>query len=465
MSGEDKIETLRQRRKEARQSGGPEEVAARRRAGVGSARERIEHLLDPDTFVELDVFVEGAVTGHGMIAGRSVYVFSQQAESPTDPDAEGLARKLNKLADLALANGAPLVGIYDSGKLEATSLQASFMELAQRSVQASGVIPQIAAVVGPVGGAEAYVPALADVLIVVKGNGQLFVGDPASVKDSGIESVAGARVLSERSGVAHLAADDESESLGMVRALLSYLPQNNLEDTPISDEIDPVDRMDAELDAMAKAEPRPDVREVIEKVLDKDSFMELSPSWGSGVVVGLARLGGRAIGLVANQPSVDEGRLDPDSACKAARFVRLCDAFNLPLVTFVETAGLAGGEGQEHGRLVREAAKLMYAYAEATVPKLSVVTGSACGEGLEVMCPKLLKADLCFGWPTARIGISGGNVADADDTEAPYRSAKAGYLDDVIEPVTTRPRLVVALEACASKRESRPSKKHGNIPL
>ena len=465
MSGEDKVGNLRQRRREARQAGGPEKVAARRRAGVGSARERVESLVDPDTFVELDVFVEGAVTGHGMIGGRGVYVFSEDPEASSDSGAEGLAHKMNKIADLALANGAPLVGIYDSGKLEAFGSHGSFSGLAVRSVNASGVVPQIAAVVGPVAGAAAYVPALADVVIMVKGTGQLFLGDPGTIKKSGLESVAGARALSEQSGAAHLAVDDEAQCFDTVRTLLSYLPQNNLDDTPISDEVDPVDRMDVELDALAAAGSSEDVRDVVAKVLDKDSFMELSPLWGRALVVGFARLGGRSVGVVANQPLEDEGRLDADSACKAARFVRLCDAFNLPLLTFVETPGLAGGKGQDHGRLVREAAKLMYAYAEATVPKLSVIIGQACGEGLEVMCPKLLEADLCFGWPTARIGAPAGEESDEADEEAPYLAAKAGYLDDVIEPLTTRPRLVAALEACVSKRESRPAKKHGNIPL
>ncbi len=465
MSGEDKVEDLRQKRKEARQTGGPESIAARHRTGAMSARERVERLVDEDTFVELDVFIKGAVTGHGMIGGRDVYIFSQDGEASTYGAGVSLSRKLNKVADLALANGAPLVGIYDSGKMEASPSLEGLTELPLRSVEASGVVPQVAAIVGPVCGSATYAPALADLVVMVKGSSQLFLGDPKEAKGSGVESAAGARALSEKAGVAHLACDDESACLEAVRKLLSYLPQNNLEEAPLSDVVDPVDRMDAELDALAGQKLDRDVRQIVGRVLDENSFVELLPVWGKRIVTGFARLGGRSVGVVANQTVEAEGLLDADSACKAARFVRLCDCFNLPLITLVDTPGSAVGEADEQGRLLREAAKLMYAYAEASVPKLTVVIGNAYGEGFAVMCPKNLKADLCFGWPTASISARVPVDGADEGVQTPYQAAQDGHLDDVIEPATTRPRLVAALEACASKRESRPSKKHGNIPL
>jgi acetyl-CoA carboxylase carboxyltransferase component len=468
MSGEDRTEELHQKKKAARQSGGPERIAARQRQGIGSARERVERLFDPDTFVELDVFVEGAVTGHGKVAGRDVYVFSQDGETPQSSLGEQFSRKLVKVMDLALANGAPMVGIYDSGSGEQASSLGGYAGLFFRNVMASGVVPQIAAVVGPVAGAAAYSPALADLVVMVKGNSYLYLGDGteakgATGKGAGLEGFAGARALSEQSGVVHVAAADEGSCLESVRELLSYLPQNNLEDAPLSDATDPVDRMDQELESLAGADSAQDVREVIGRVADSGSFFELLPLWGKNLVIGFARLGGRSVGVVANQPTESGGRLDLDASAKGARFVRFCDAFNLPLVTFVDTPGFVFGEAQGQGRMLREAAKLMYAFSEATVPKLSLVIGRAFGEGFEIMCSKHLKADFCFAWPTARVAAASG-AGDAG-CDSPYEAAQAGHLDDIIEPATTRPRLVAALEACASKRESRPAKKHGNIPL
>jgi acetyl-CoA carboxylase carboxyltransferase component len=470
MSGEERIEELRQKKKAARQSGGPERIAARLRQGAGSARERVERLLDPDTFVELDVFVEGAVTGHGKVAGRDVYVFSQDAEVPQSSLGEESSRKLVKVMDLALNNGAPLVGIYDAGVDEGMTTLGAYSGLFLRNVMASGVVPQLAAVVGPVAGAAAYSAALADFVVMVKGTSHLLLGDPgaarvAGANGAGLEGLAGARALSEQGGVAHMVADDEGKCLDTVRELLSYMPQNNLEDAPLSDGSDPVDRMDQELEALAGAEAAQDVREVIGRVVDEGSFLELLPLWGKSLVVGFARLGGRSVGVVANQAIELDGRLDLDASAKGARFVRFCDAFSLPVVTFVDTPGFVSGEEQGQGRMLREAAKLMYAFAEATVPKLSVVIGRAFAEGFEIMCSKHIKADFCFAWPTARISAAPAGAAADAGCDSPYEAAQAGHLDDIIEPVTTRPRLVAALEACASKRESRPAKKHGNIPL
>lgn len=450
MSGEDKTQDLRQRRKEARQSGGPERIAARQRSGAMSARERVEKLLDPDTFVELDVFIKGAVTGHGMIEGRSVYVFAQDGDEQEESQGEALDRKVGKVWDLALANGAPLVGLYDSDPGTVSGL--SF-----RAATASGVVPQIAAIMGEVSGSAACAPMLADLVVMVKGGGQLYLGDTAAVKAKGLENLAGARALSEQGGVAHIATDDEAGCLETVRKLLSYLPQNNLGDAPQADWSDPVDRMDAELDALAGAEDR-DVLEVVTRVIDKDSFVQLLPQWGTRMAVGFARLGGRSVGVVANQTVASQGLLDADSTAKAARFVRLCDAFNVPLISLVDSVGFESSDAAEQGRALREASKLQYAYAEATVPKLTVVIGSALAEGFEVMCPKHLKTDMSLAWPSAQVGVSA-------ESGSPYAAAEAGHLDDVIEPVVTRPRLVAALEASASKRETRPAKKHGNIVL
>ncbi len=465
MSGEDKTQDLRQRRREARQSGGPERVEARRRAGVKSARERVESLLDVDTFVELDVFIEGAVTGRGKIAGRDVYVFSQDGEVPPDTLSEAFTRKIIKVAELAQTNGAPLVGVYDCGAASRVLPLGAFAGLALRMALASGVVPSVAAVMGSVTGQAALAATLADLVVMVKGNGQLSVGEPEANKQAGLEKMAGARALSEQSGVAHMAADDEAECLERVRSLLSFLPQNNLEESPLLDLSDPVDRMDAELDSRSSADGLADAREVLNHVLDQGSFVELQASWGRSVVIGFAGLGGRSIGVVANQPLEAEGHIDADAAAKAARFVRLCDAYNVPLVTFVDTPGFVTGEAQGQGRVLREAAKLVYAYAEATVPKLVVVTGRAMAEGFEVMCSKHLQADMYLAWPTAVIGASAVDGSAADDSGSPYAAAEAGHLDDVIEPSTTRPRLVAALEASISKRASRPAKKHGNIPL
>ena len=488
MSSKDTTEELRQRKTEARQSGGPERMEARHRKGVGSARERVEALLDPDTFVELDVFVEGAVTGHGKVNGRDVYVFSLDGEASADVVGEGLSRKVLKMADQALANGAPLVGIYDcsaswaaaggtkkktTGKGDGAASLGEFAGLCVRQVMASGAVPQIAAVVGPVGGAAAYSPVLADLVVMVKGEGRIFLGDPGTAKSAGakapgLEQISGARALSEEGGVVHVAADDEGDCFDKVRALLSYLPQNNLDDVPISEVFDPVDRMDAELDSLAgrQGSEASDVRDVIGHVFDKGSFQELLPYWAKSMVVGFAHLGGRAVGVVANQPTESDGRLDADAADKGARFVRMCDAFNLPIVCLVDTPGLVSGDGREQGRLTRAAGALMYAFCEATVPKLTVVTGRALAEGFEVMCSKNLGADFNLAWPGAEIGIRGDKVASGGDrSSSPYDSAVAGHLDDVFEPSVTRPRLVAALEACISKRDSRPPKKHGNLPL
>ena len=469
---------------EARHTGGPERIDARRRSGAASARERVLRLLDVNTFVELDVFVRGAVTGHGKIEGRDVYIFSQDAEAASQTSPDAFARKVAKVVDLAMKNGAPLVGLYDSGVagLADGAPLGGCAGLHFSKVMASGLVPQIAAVMGPCAGSATFSPALADFVIMVKGSSRLYLADPAATGgvaagadaagagDGRIayEELGGARAHSEISGLAHLAADDEDDCIEMIRGLLSYLPQNNLEEPPRSDVFDPAGRMDSELDTLAVCDPGApcDMRDVVVHVVDEGEFFEVTSGWAENLVTGFARLGGRPVGIVGNQPTRLDGRLDFDAAIKAARFVRFCDAFNLPLVTFVDTPGFVAGKDQEHGGVVRAAAKLMYAYCEATVPKLTVVTRRVFGEGYEVMGSKETGADFNFAWPAAGIGRElPAGALDRQDSASPYVAAVGGHLDDVIEPLETRPRLIAALEACASKREGRPPKKHGNIPL
>lgn len=473
MNAEDKTEQLRRLKLEAIQTGGPERIAARRRRGVGTARERILQLLDAGSFVELDVFVEGAVTGHGKVNGRDVYVFAQDGEVVQDSLDKAFAAKLVKVMDLAMKNGAPVIGLYDCGRGadESASLGA-YSELFFRNVMASGVVPQIAAVMGPCAGAGVYSPALADFTIMVKGASCLYLGSVDGLGSSQEEEIAfeelgGARSHSEKSGVAHLAADDEADCLEMIRTLLSYLPGNNLEEPPRFPLFDQPGRMDEVLTTFGAADIEPrDVREIVGHVVDGGEFFELSPWWAENLVTGFARLGGRAVGIVANQPAHLDGRLDIDACTKGARFVRFCDSFNIPLVTLVDTPGFLGGKEQEHSGVIRSAAKLMYAFCEATVPKLTLITHKAYGEGFEVMCSKHIRADFNFAWPAADITATApAGLLDRRDDGSPYDAALDGHLDDVIEPSETRPRLIAALEACASKREGRPPKKHGNIPL
>jgi len=484
MSADESLERLRRLKMEARHTGGPERIDARRRSGAASARERVLRLLDVNTFVELDVFVRGAVTGHGKIEGRDVYIFSQDAEAASQTSPDAFARKVAKVVDLAMKNGAPLVGLYDSGVagLADGAPLGGCAGLHFSKVMASGLVPQIAAVMGPCAGSATFSPALADFVIMVKGSSRLYLADPAATGgvaagadaagagDGRIayEELGGARAHSEISGLAHLAADDEDDCIEMIRGLLSYLPQNNLEEPPRSDVFDPAGRMDSELDTLAVCDPGApcDMRDVVVHVVDEGEFFEVTSGWAENLVTGFARLGGRPVGIVGNQPTRLDGRLDFDAAIKAARFVRFCDAFNLPLVTFVDTPGFVAGKDQEHGGVVRAAAKLMYAYCEATVPKLTVVTRRVFGEGYEVMGSKETGADFNFAWPAAGIGRElPAGALDRQDSASPYVAAVGGHLDDVIEPLETRPRLIAALEACASKREGRPPKKHGNIPL
>jgi propionyl-CoA carboxylase beta chain len=481
VSGEERLKRLRLLRKQALLEGGPEQAAARRKNELLSARERVLALLDPGSFVELDVLVAGVVTGHGKVNGRDVYLFSQEGSGADMYSRERFAQKTVKVVDLAMKNGAPVIGIHDAGEHweHEGGLRAlgAYADIFFRNVMASGVVPQISAIMGVCGGAPAYLPVLADFTLMVKGSSQLFLAGPETARDvlgekTTIEELGGGRTHSEQTGIAHLAAEDEGACLTALRGLLSYLPQNNLEDVPRAVCTDPAERRDEGLEKLMLGREDDsgatghDIREVVTRVVDGGEFLELQAGWARNLVIGFARLNGRAVGVVANQPAQLDGRLDSNASAKGARFVRTCDAFNIPLLTFVDSPGFVPGKAQERSGLLRDATKLLYAFCEATVPKLTVVTGRAYGEAYEVMCSKHIRADFNLGWPSAEIaGSAPGDADEHPERRSPFTAAKRGYLDDVVEPGDTRPRLVAALEACASKREGRPPKKHGNIPL
>jgi propionyl-CoA carboxylase beta chain len=516
MTTDERIERLRKLKEEALQGGGPERIAAQRKKGKKTARERVVELLDPGTFVELDMFVthmctdfgmekkrvlgDGVVTGYGKVAGRDVYVFSQDFTVFGGSLGEMFAQKITKVMDLAMRNGAPVIGLNDSGGAriqEGVVSLGGYAEIFFRNVMASGVVPQISAIMGPCAGGAVYSPAMTDFTIMVKGTSHMFITGPEVIKtvtgeEVTFEELGGAMTHNTRSGVAHLAADDEAQCLEMIRRLLSFMPQNNLEEAPRVVTSDPADRMDEELDSIVPPDPNKpyDMRDVVAHVVDNSEFFEVMPHWGQNLIIGFARLNGRSIGIVGNQPAHLAGTLDIDASTKGARFVRFCDAFNIPLVTFEDVPGFLPGIAQEHGGIIRNGAKLLYAFCEATVPKLTVITRKAYGGAYDVMCSKHIRADFNFAWPSAEIAVMGPDGAvsivfrkeldEAEDPEArrkelvaeyrekfasPYIAAQRGYIDDVIEPRETRPRLISALEACATKREGRPPKKHGNIPL
>ncbi len=513
---EQKLQQLRDLKAQALQGGGPERIERQHKAGKLTARERLDLLLDRGSFRELDMFVthrvsrfgmdkrrylgDGVVTGWGTIDGRLVFVYAQDFTVMGGSLGEAHARKIVKVLDLALQNGAPIIGINDSGGAriqEGVDALGGYGEIFYRNTIASGVIPQIAAIMGPCAGGAVYSPALMDFVFMVRGSSYMFITGPEVVKavtheEVTFEELGGADVHAEKSGVAHVVADSEADILYLIRKLLSYLPQNNMEDPPFVDTGDDPLREDPELDTLVPTDPsKPyDVREIIRRVVDNGEFFEIQETFAANIVIGFARLGGFSVGIVANQPSVLAGVLDIDASEKAARFVRFCDAFNIPLVTFVDVPGFMPGTAQEHGGIIRAGAKLLYAYSEATVPKLTVVLRKAYGGAYDVMSSKHLRADINFAWPTAEIAVMGPEGAvkiifrrelmEAEDPEAkqaelvaqyrkefahPYIAASRGYIDDVIEPRTTRPRLINALYMLANKRATLPPKKHGNIPL
>jgi propionyl-CoA carboxylase beta chain len=494
------------------------EAAAERQRARGKllARERLERLLDQGSFVELDRFVrhrevefgmserrplgDAVVTGYGTVLGRPVCVFSQDFTVFGGSLSEVFAEKICKVMDMAVKVGCPVVGINDSGGAriqEGVVSLAGYAEIFWRNVQASGVVPQISLVLGPCAGGAVYSPAITDFVLMAEGTSYMFITGPDVVKavtgeDVSQEELGGADTHASRSGVAHLVGPNEDAVIEDARYLLSFLPQNNLESPPFAPAGDPVDREAPELDTLVPdAASKPyDIKRVIGVIVDDGDFLELQGDYAQNIVCGFARLGGHAVGIVGNQPNALAGVLDIDASVKAARFVRTCDAFNVPLVTFVDVPGFLPGTAQEWGGIIRHGAKLLYAYAEATVPKLTVITRKAYGGAYDVMSSKHIRADVNVAWPTAEVAVMGpegavniifrNELAAAEDPEArrveliadyterfenPYSAAERGYVDDVIEPRRTRPYLIRALELHLGKREAAPKRKHGNIPL
>jgi propionyl-CoA carboxylase beta chain len=511
-----KLEWLRELSQQAAHAGSEQAVARQRERGKLLARERAERLLDPGSFVELDRFVrhrevefgmhenrpwgDAVVTGHGTILGRRVFVFSQDFTVFGGSLSEVFAEKVCKVMDLAVAYGCPIVGINDSGGAriqEGVVSLAGYAEIFWRNVQASGVVPQISLIMGPCAGGAVYSPAITDFTLMVEGSSYMFITGPDVVRtvtgeEVTQEELGGAAAHATKSGVAHFTAPDEESCLEDARYLLSFLPQNNLESPPYAPPTDPVDREDASLDEIVPDSPNKpyDMKQVIARVVDDGDFLEVQPHHAENIVCGFARLGGHAVGVVGNQPGALAGVLDIDASVKAARFVRACDAFNVPLVTFVDVPGFLPGTAQEWGGIIRHGAKLLYAYAEATVPKLTVITRKAYGGAYDVMSSKHIGADFNVAWPTAEVAVMGPEGAvnivfrkeleGADDAARrradliadykerfanPYTAAERGYVDDVIEPRRTRPVLIQALETSLTKRVEGPRRKHGNIPL
>jgi len=508
-----KLESLRT---QSRLGGGLERIEAQHKRGRMTARERLDLLLDKGTFRELDAFVvhrtsdfgldqqkylgDSVVTGWGAINGRLVYVFAQDFTIFGGSLGEVHAEKICKIMDMAVKNGAPIIGLNDSGGAriqEGVVSLGGYANIFLRNTLASGVIPQISLIMGPCAGGAVYSPALTDFIIMVRNSSYMFVTGPEVVKavtheEVSFEDLGGANVHAETSGVCHMACDSEADALYLTRKLLEYLPQNNMEDAPfVPSEDDPL-RQEEALDTLVPEDPsKPyDIKEVIRLVVDDKYFLEIHDAYAPNIVIGFARLGGHTVGVVANQPAVLAGVLDIKASEKAARFVRFCDAFNIPIVTFQDVPGFLPGTNQEHGGIIRSGAKLLYAYCEATVPKLTVVTRKAYGGAYIVMSSKHIRGDLNLAWPTAEIAVMGPDgavniifrkeLSAAEDPlkrkaelvaeyrqkfANPYVSAGRGYIDDVIEPHETRPRLINALEMLANKRDTNPPKKHGCIPL
>ncbi len=516
MSLEAKIAALKKLREEARLGGGEERIKRQHAKGKLTARERIDLLLDKGSFRELDMFVthrttdfgldrqkylgDGVVTGYGTIEGRLVYVYSQDFTVFGGSLGEAHAQKICKILDMAMKNGAPVIGINDSGGAriqEGVISLGGYADIFLRNTLASGVVPQISLIMGPSAGGAVYSPAITDFIIMVKNTSYMFITGPEVVKtvtheEVSFEELGGAWTHATKSGVAHFAAEDEEDAIFVVQQLLSYLPQNNLEDPPLRPTSDDPLRTDSELNQIIPDHPNKpyDMKEVIRRVVDDGIFFEVHEHFAQNILVGFAHLGGHSVGIVANQPAVLAGVLDIDASVKAARFVRFCDAFNIPIVTFVDVPGFMPGTHQEHGGIIRHGAKLLYAYAEATVPKVTLITRKAYGGAYDVMSSKHLRGDINMAWPSAEIAVMGPEgavnivfrrqLARAADPDAersrlvadyrskfatPYIAASRGFLDDVIEPQQTRPRLINALEMLRNKRDTNPPKKHGNIPL
>lgn len=513
-SRDPKVQELYARKAAARQGGGPERIARQHARGKMTARERIDLLLDKGSFREIDVFVthksedsglekipgDGVVTGYGTIGGRLVYMYSQDFTVFGGTVSWTHAMKICKIMDMAMKNGAPVIGLNDSGGAriqEGVHGLAGYAEIFYRNVMSSGVVPQISVIMGPCAGGAVYSPALTDFVVMVKDTSQMFVTGPDVVKtvtqeEVTFEELGGAFIHASKSGVAHYAAENEEDALFIVQHLMNYIPSNNMDDPPTGASQDDPLRQDLELDSIVPDNPnRPyDMKIVIRHIVDDGQFFEVHEHWAMNIIVGFAHLGGRSVGIVAQQPAVLAGVLDVEASQKSARFVRFCDAFNIPLIVLEDVPGFMPGLNQEHGGIIRHGAKLLYAFSEATVPKVTVIVRKAYGGAYCVMNPRHLGADLVLAWPSAEIAVMGPDgavsvinrreIAEAADPVArkaelvtdyrerfanPYVAASLGFIDNVIEPHETRPRLINALEMLQNKRGSLPPKKHGNIPL
>lgn len=511
-----RIEELRNRKSAARLGGGPEKIARQHARGRMTARERLELLLDKGSFREIDIFVthnsidfglaeqkvpgDGVVTGYGTIDGRLVYVYSQDFTVFGGSVSHTHAMKICKVMDMAMANGAPMIGLNDSGGAriqEGVHSLAGYAEIFYRNTLASGVVPQISVIMGPCAGGAVYSPAITDFVVMVKESSHMFVTGPEVIKtvtheDVTFEDLGGASVHASKSGVAHFAAESEEDALFLVQNLLGYLPNNNLEDPPAAPTQDDPLRQALELDSFVPDNPNKpyDVKAIVRLIADDEQFLEVHEHFAQSIVVGFARLGGRTVGIVANQPQVLAGVLDTEASQKGARFIRFCDAFNIPLVVLEDVPGFMPGITQEHGGIIRHGAKLLFAFCEATVPKLTVIVRKAYGGAYCVMNPRHIGADMVLAWPSAEIAVMGPEgavniifrreIAEAADPVArkaelvseyrerfanPYVAASAGYIDNVIEPHETRTRLINTLDMLRNKQRSLPPKKHGNIPL
>lgn len=512
----EKIAILEQKEKDAESGGGEARIKKQHDSGKLTARERIELLIDKNTFVELDKFVvhkckdfgmgdkkflgDGVVTGYGKVEGRQVFVYAQDFTVFGGSLGMEHGRKICKIMDLAMQVGAPVIGLSDSGGAriqEGVESLAGYAEIFCRNVLASGVIPQISAIMGPCAGGAVYSPAITDFTIMVKETSYMFITGPDVIKavtheEVNSEDLGGAMVHNSRSGVAHFAAEDDKDSILLIKELLSFLPSNNMEDPPRIKTEDPSDRRDMGLRTIVPENPNKpyDMKDVVTSVIDEGYFFEVQEHYAKNIIIGFARLAGRVVGIVGNQPNVLAGCLDIDSSIKGGRFVRFCDCFNIPILTFEDVPGFLPGTSQEWGGIIKHGAKLLYAYSEATVPRVTVITRKAYGGAYDVMSSRHIRGDMTFAYPTAEIAVMGsdgavniisrGQIAQAEDPEAeraklieeykenfanPYKAAELGFVDEVIRPEDTRPRVIAAFEMLDGKRRTNPPKKHGNIPL
>ncbi|HUU62446.1 MAG TPA: carboxyl transferase domain-containing protein [Dehalococcoidia bacterium] len=516
MAIEERLEILAKLRAESQLGGGEKRIAAQHEKGKLTARERISYLIDEGSFEELDPFVthratefglgdkkflgDAVVIGYGKVDGRLIYIFSQDFTVLGGSLSEVAAEKICKVMDMAVKNGAPLIGLLDCGGAriqEGVESLAGYGEIFVRNTLSSGVIPQISVIMGPAAGGAVYSPAITDFIFMVQGMGEMYITGPDVIRavtgeEVTLEQLGGAMVHASQSGNCHFVAPNEEECLKMVRQLLTYLPQNNMEEAPFEKNADDPDRRDEELLHIIPedASKAYDMKEVIRRVFDNGQFMEVHEHFAPNILTGFARLGGRSVGIVAQQPSISAGCINIDASDKAARFVRFLDCFNIPIITICDVPGYMPGVHQEYGGIIRHGAKLLYAYSEATVPKVTVITRKAYGGAYVAMSSKHLRSDINFAWPTAEIAVMGPDGAvniihreairkseNPEETRAnlvaeykekfanPYIAAARGYLDDVIDPRETRPRLIKALDMLQNKRDSNPPKKHGNIPL